>query len=162
MMQSFAICCLVTILWIVVGYSLAFGDGGNLNAYIGGLDRIAARRARHRTTLSKTIPETVFMIFQMTFAIITPALITGAFADRMKFSAMLLFIGPVVAPRLRAGRATGSGAAASSAPTARSTSPAARSSTSTPASPAWSPHRARQAARLRHREHGAAQPGPEP
>ncbi|MDZ3837671.1 MAG: ammonium transporter [Rhodospirillales bacterium] len=91
-MQSFAICCLVTILWTVVGYSLAFGDGGNLNAYIGGLDRILLA-GLGPDTLSKTIPESVFIIFQLTFAIITPALITGAFADRMKFSAMLWFMG---------------------------------------------------------------------
>ncbi len=91
-MQSFAICCLVTILWTVVGYSLAFGDGGNLNAYIGGFERILLA-GLGTDTLSKTIPESVFIIFQLTFAIITPALITGAFADRMKFSAMLWFMG---------------------------------------------------------------------
>jgi Amt family ammonium transporter len=87
-MQSFAITCLVTVIWVVIGYSLAFtGD----NPYIGGLDRFMMNGVE-KATLSGTIPETVFMCFQMTFAIITPALITGAFADRMKFSALLVFI----------------------------------------------------------------------
>jgi len=87
-MQSFAITCLVTVLWAVIGYSLAFtGD----NPYIGSLDRFLCNGIE-KATLSGVIPETVFMCFQMTFAIITPALITGAFADRMKFSALLLFI----------------------------------------------------------------------
>ena len=89
-MQSFAITCLVTVLWAVVGYSLAFtGD----NPYIGSLDRFMMNGVE-KTTLSNygPIPETVFMCFQMTFAIITPALITGAFADRMKFSALLVFM----------------------------------------------------------------------
>ncbi len=94
-MQSFACCCLVTILWMFVGYSLAFTDGGELQAYIGGLERAflsgMAIDATH--PLAATIPELVFMMFQMTFAIITPALITGAFADRMKFSALLWFLG---------------------------------------------------------------------
>jgi ammonium transporter, Amt family len=91
-MQCFATCCLITVLWMVVGYSLAFTDGGSLNAYIGGLDK-AFLSGVSVDALSGTIPETVFMTFQMTFAIITPALITGAFAERMKFSAMLLFLG---------------------------------------------------------------------
>ncbi len=90
-MQSFAICCLATLVWTVVGYSLAFGDGGNLNAYIGGFDRMFLA-GLGVDTLSKTIPESVFIMFQLTFAIITPALITGAFADRMKFSAMVVFM----------------------------------------------------------------------
>ncbi len=91
-MQSFAITCLATILWMVVGYSLAFTDGGSMNAWVGGFDKFFLTGIGV-DSLSGTIPETVFMIFQMTFAIITPALIAGAFADRMKFSAMLLFIG---------------------------------------------------------------------
>ncbi len=91
-MQSFAICCLVTVLWMVVGYSLAFKDGGGLNAWVGGLQSFFLR-GMTGDSLSGTIPETVFMTFQMTFAIITPALIAGAFADRMKFSAMLWFMG---------------------------------------------------------------------
>jgi|APTNR8051073442_1049403.scaffolds.fasta_scaffold04588_5 Amt family ammonium transporter len=91
-MQCFATCCLMTILWMVVGYSLAFTDGGSLNDYIGGLDK-AFLAGMKIDDLSGTIPESVFMTFQMTFAIITPALITGAFAERMKFSAMLLYLG---------------------------------------------------------------------
>ncbi len=91
-MQSFSITCLVTILWMAIGYSLAFKNGGPLNPVIGG---VSAAFLNGVTTLSLTgtIPETVFMTFQMTFAIIAPALITGAFADRMKFSAMLWFMG---------------------------------------------------------------------
>ncbi|MEJ2375302.1 MAG: ammonium transporter [Pseudolabrys sp.] len=91
-MQSFAITCLVTVLWMIVGYSLAFKDGGGVNAYIGGLQSFFLRGMAD-ASMSGTIPETVFMCFQMTFAIITPALIAGAFADRMKFSAMLWFMG---------------------------------------------------------------------
>jgi Amt family ammonium transporter len=87
-MQSFAVTCLVTILWVVVGYSLAFTEG---NPIIGGFSRILMSGIE-LGTLSGTIPESVFVMFQATFAIITPALILGAVADRMKFSAMLLFI----------------------------------------------------------------------
>jgi Amt family ammonium transporter len=99
MMQSFAICCLVTILWTVLGYSLAFSDG---SAYIGDLSKFLANGVGWEgpftlgtgaSAVAFTIPEVVFFMFQMTFAIITPALITGAFADRMKFSAMLWFMG---------------------------------------------------------------------
>jgi Amt family ammonium transporter len=92
--QSFAITAVVTIAWAVLGYSLAFTNGGANQAYIGGLDRLLLHGmvpgVAH--SLAATIPESVFMTFQMTFAIITPALITGAFADRMKFSAMLAFM----------------------------------------------------------------------
>src|SRR6202166_638081 len=98
-MQSFAICCLVTIIWTVVGYSLAFTPG---NSFIGGFSRVFLHGMNYikgdkATTLTvshlaPTIPETVYFVYQMTFAIITPALITGAFADRMKFSAMLVFM----------------------------------------------------------------------
>ena len=91
-MQSFAVTCLMTVLWMIIGYSLAFGDGGDMNAYIGGMDRLLLR-GMGVDTLSGTIPESVFMTFQMTFAIITPALICGGFADRMKFSSMLVFLG---------------------------------------------------------------------
>ena len=94
--QSFAITCLVTVLWMVVGYSLAFTNNPSdgLNKYIGGMGMALMS---HMTmtgvnSLAATIPESVFMMFQMTFAIITPALICGAFAERMKFSAMLLFM----------------------------------------------------------------------
>jgi ammonium transporter, Amt family len=91
-MQSFAITCLVTVLWAVIGYSLAFTEG---SAFIGGLSRflLGGMTVDGVNDLAKTIPESVYMTFQMTFAIITPALICGAFADRMKFSAMLWFMG---------------------------------------------------------------------
>ncbi|MCB6182859.1 ammonium transporter [Leeia sp. TBRC 13508] len=87
LMQSFAICCAVTVVWIVIGYSLAFAPG---NGFVGGLSKVMLSGVKV-DTLWGTIPEMLFMVFQMTFAIITPALITGAFAERMKFSAMLLF-----------------------------------------------------------------------
>jgi Amt family ammonium transporter len=91
MMQSFAITCLVTVLWMIIGYSLAFSPG---NAIIGGFGNLFLSGVAIDSVndLAKTIPETVFLTFQLTFAIITPALITGAFADRMKFSAMMWFI----------------------------------------------------------------------
>jgi len=91
-MQSFAIACLVTVLWMVAGYSLAFTEG---TAWLGGFSRFMLNGMATDAVndLAKTIPESVFMTFQMTFAIITPALICGAFADRMKFSAMLWFMG---------------------------------------------------------------------
>ncbi|MBS0327867.1 MAG: ammonium transporter [Proteobacteria bacterium] len=98
LMQSFAITCLVTVLWVVIGYSIAFTPGGPV---IGGLDRFFLHGMLYENEAGKltvshlalTIPESVYMMFQMTFAIITPALICGAFADRMKFSAMLWFMG---------------------------------------------------------------------
>ena len=90
--QSFATACVMTVLWMIIGYSLAFTDGGGMNAYVGGLDKLLLR-GMGVDSLSGTIPESVFMTFQMTFAIITPALITGALADRMKFSSMLVFLG---------------------------------------------------------------------
>ena len=108
MMQSFSICCIVTIVWVVAGYSLAFTNG---NAYVGDFSRVllhgiadhivkgAETQAfvldpgiKDVAPLATTIPESVYMMFQMTFAIITPALIAGAFADRMKFSAMCIFM----------------------------------------------------------------------
>jgi Amt family ammonium transporter len=88
-MQCFAITCLMTILWMIVGYSLAFSEG---TPYVGGLGKVFLAGLT-KDALQGTIPESVFMVFQMTFAIITPALIVGAFADRMKFSAMLWFMG---------------------------------------------------------------------
>ena len=90
MMQCFAITCLMTILWALYGYSLAFTESG-MNQFIGGFGK-AFMKGVGVDTLSGTIPETVFAVFQMTFAIITPALMVGAFAERMKFSAMLLFM----------------------------------------------------------------------
>jgi Amt family ammonium transporter len=95
-MQSFAICCLVTVLWFVAGYSLAFSDGGSLNAYVGGFSKVLFQGITVSSLWAPgvaNIPEFVFAMFQMTFAIITPALIAGAFAERMKFSALLLFSG---------------------------------------------------------------------
>jgi ammonium transporter, Amt family len=105
MMQSFAICCIVTMVWVVAGYSIAFTNG---NAYMGDFSRIMLNGIGAGITKGsdiaftlgagtdaaavQTVPETVYMMFQMTFAIITPALIAGAFADRMKFSALCIFI----------------------------------------------------------------------
>ncbi len=97
-MTSFAITCLVTVLWAILNYSTAFRAG---SWFIGGLDRAflqgmlsdISKGIGNPNALAPTIPETVYMCFQMTFAIITPALIAGAFAERMKFSAMLWFIG---------------------------------------------------------------------
>ena len=101
LMQSFSICALVTVLWVVAGYSLAFSNG---NAWIGDLSKLFLRGigegwekpftlgAGTENATANTVPETVFLMFQMTFAIITPALIAGAFADRMKFSALMVFI----------------------------------------------------------------------
>ncbi len=108
MMQSFAICCIVTLVWTVAGYSLAFTTGGE---YLGDFSRIMlsgiaghiekgndtqafvlASGIKDVADMATTIPESVYMMFQMTFAIITPALIAGAFADRMKFSAMCIFM----------------------------------------------------------------------
>jgi Amt family ammonium transporter len=87
LMQCFAIAGMSTFLWLVAGYSLAFGEG---NAWIGDFSKVMMMGI-DRDTLSGSIPESLFMMFQMTFAIITPALIVGGFAERMKFSAMLLF-----------------------------------------------------------------------
>ena len=90
LMQCFSLACLVSIMWVAFLYSLAFGDGGSLNSYIGGLDNsfLAGLTA---SSMSGDIPETVFVMFQLTFAIITPALIVGGFAERMKFSSMFIF-----------------------------------------------------------------------
>jgi Amt family ammonium transporter len=89
LMQCFAITCMASIVWFAYGYGLAFGDGGSMNKWIGSIDWFMSNVSRD--SLSGTIPETVFVMFQMTFAIITPALIVGGFAERMRFSAMLLF-----------------------------------------------------------------------
>src|SRR5271166_5771487 len=108
LMQSFTICCIVTLVWTVAGYSIAFTTG---NAYMGDFSRlllngiaehvvkgndtqafVLASGVRDVADMSLTIPETVYMMFQMTFAIITPALIAGAFAHRMKFSALCIFM----------------------------------------------------------------------
>jgi Amt family ammonium transporter len=93
--QSFGATALITVLWVVIGYSLAFTDGGGSNAWIGGVKYLLLGPMGLNATspLAATIPESVYMFFQMTFAIITPALIAGALADRMKFSAFLAFMG---------------------------------------------------------------------
>jgi Amt family ammonium transporter len=88
LMQCFAICCVMSIVWMIAGYSLAFSEG---NAYVGGLDKMFLAGVGVGELVG-VIPESVFVTFQMTFAIITPALIVGAFVDRMKFSAMLIFM----------------------------------------------------------------------
>ena len=99
LMQSFAITCLVTVLWVVIGYSIAFIPGnpffGSLTErlFLNGMEFLKESGKVEVSHLAPTIPESVYMTFQMTFAIITPALIAGAFADRMKFSALLWFIG---------------------------------------------------------------------
>jgi Amt family ammonium transporter len=95
--QTFTIVALVGVLWTLYGYSLAFGDGGSLNAYIGGLGKIFlkgvdASSVAPTFTPGHVIPELAYFVFQMTFAMITPALIIGAFAERMKFSAVFVFI----------------------------------------------------------------------
>jgi Amt family ammonium transporter len=112
LMQSFAITCIVTIVWTVAGYSLAFTPGsGSTISYVGDLSRfmlngiadhitkgndtqafVLASNMKDVAPMATTVPETVYMMFQMTFAIITPALIVGAIADRMKFSALCIFI----------------------------------------------------------------------
>ena len=172
MMQSFTITCIVTIVWMVAGYSLAFTAG---TAYMGDLSRFMLNgiadhigKGRHQAFVlareqgrrddATTIPETVYMMFQMTFAIITPALIAGAFADRMKFSAMCMFMvlwsllvySPIAhwvwAPA--AGRCTAGGLRRrhGRAHQRRRRRAGVRAG-------------AGQAARLRHRQHGAVQPG---
>ncbi|MEE9355775.1 MAG: ammonium transporter [Methylococcaceae bacterium] len=90
LMQCFAITCLISILWLAGVYSLIFADGGAIQPYIGGLSKVFLINLE-QSTLSGDIPESVFFMFQMTFAIITPALIVGGFAERMKFSSMLWF-----------------------------------------------------------------------
>ncbi len=96
LMQCFALTAIMTLVWVIIGYSLAFNTDGmeagttNINSFVGGLGTMFLSGVT-ASSLSGTIPETVFITFQMTFAIITPALIVGAFAERMKFSAMIVF-----------------------------------------------------------------------
>jgi len=95
--QVFAIVCIVSLMWIIFGYSLAFTNGGGLNDIVGGFSKAFLRGVDGNSTAATfsngvVIPEYVYIAFQMTFACITPALIVGAFAERMKFSALLLFI----------------------------------------------------------------------
>ena len=86
-MQHFSLACVVSIIWVIVGYSLAFTEG---NAWIGGFGNMFMNSIELETP-SGSIPESLFATFQMTFAIITPALMIGAFVERIKFSAMLIF-----------------------------------------------------------------------
>ena len=90
LMQCFAITCMVTLTWVIAGYSIAFGDGGTLNGWYGGFDK-SFLAGITVATLKGTIPESVFAMFQLTFAIITPALVIGAYAERVRFAGMLLF-----------------------------------------------------------------------
>jgi Amt family ammonium transporter len=95
--QVFAIVCLVCLIWVIYGYSLAFTNGGGLNAFVGGFSKAFLAGVDANTTAATfsngvVIPELVYVCFQMTFAMITPALIVGAFAERMKFSALVLFM----------------------------------------------------------------------
>ncbi len=89
-MQCFAIACMVSVIWVVCGYSMAFGD--SVGGYVGGLSK-AWLSGVAVDSLSGTMPETVFIMFQLTFAIITPALFVGGIAERMRFSALLIFVG---------------------------------------------------------------------
>tara|TARA_R110000851_G_scaffold268475_1_gene421201 strand:- start:1083 stop:2348 length:1266 start_codon:yes stop_codon:yes gene_type:complete len=88
--QCFTITSLVSLLWLIIGYSLAFGDGGYFNSFIGGFDNFMLSNIQENT-INGDIPESLFALFQMTFAIITPALIIGAFVDRFKFSSIICF-----------------------------------------------------------------------
>jgi Amt family ammonium transporter len=97
LMQVFFIVCLVCILWVIYGYSLAFSEGGSFNAFVGGFSKaflagITPDTNAETFTDGVVIPEYVYICFQMTFAAITPALIVGSMAERMKFSAIVLFI----------------------------------------------------------------------
>jgi len=89
LLQCFAVTCVASLLWLLVGYSMAFSEG---NAFVGGFDNILMG-AVTEGSMAGDIPESVFAMFQMTFAIITPALIVGGFAERMRFSSMLVFSG---------------------------------------------------------------------
>jgi len=96
LMQVFTIFCLIAVLWVVYGYSMAFSPGGGLNSFIGGLDKLFMKGITPDSTVETfskgvVIPEYIFVMFQLTFAAITTALITGAYAERIKFSAVLVF-----------------------------------------------------------------------
>ncbi|MEQ1614211.1 MAG: ammonia channel protein, partial [Hyphomicrobiaceae bacterium] len=97
LMQVFATVCLVSVIWVLYGYSMAFTGGGSLNAYVGGFSKAFLKGVDANSVVATfsngvVIPEYTFIAFQMTFACITPALIVGAFAERVKFSALLLFV----------------------------------------------------------------------
>lgn len=87
----FATVCLMSVLWVIAGYSIAFGDGGALNAYVGGADKLFLGHLT-KEAISGSIPESLFIVFQMTFFAITPALIVGSIVERMKFSSLLVFM----------------------------------------------------------------------
>ena len=87
----FAAVCVLSVTWMIIGYSIAFGDGGSLNAYMGGLDKMLLGHLT-KDSMSGTIPESLFIVFQMTFFAITPALIVGSIVERMKFSSLLIFL----------------------------------------------------------------------
>ena len=112
LLQVFAIVCMVAIIWVIYGYSLAFTSGGSLNDYVGGFSKVFLMGVTPESTVATfsngvVIPELVYICFQMTFACITPALIVGGFAERMKFSALMLFVGAVGHVRLFPDRAHG-------------------------------------------------------
>ncbi len=90
LMQCFAISCVVSVLWLIGGYGLAFSDGGSLQPFIGSFSKVWFTGVG-RDALSGSVPEAAFLMFQLTFAIITPALVIGGFAERMRFSAVLWF-----------------------------------------------------------------------
>lgn len=89
LMHCFAIACVASLVWLIVAYSIAFGDGGDMNQWMGGFDKVFLAGVTP-DSLSGTIPEDVFFMFQMTFAIITPALIVGAYPERIRFAPVLL------------------------------------------------------------------------
>ena len=90
LMQCFTITCVASIMWLIIGYSMSFTDGGSMNQWMGGFKNLFLSELT-RESVSGTIPESIFVMFQMTFAIITPALVIGGFAERMKFTAMIWF-----------------------------------------------------------------------
>ena len=159
--QSFGATCIITVLWMIIGYSIAFTTNPDpaLNDFIGSVNYLllGPMGLNAISTLAPTIPESVYMFFQMTFAIITPALIAGALADRMKFSAFmwfmslwLLFVYCPIAHWVWGGGWLGTHGRARLCGRHRCASERRhRGSDHLP--------RARQARRLRHREHGAAQ-----
>ncbi|MEM8843530.1 MAG: ammonium transporter [Pseudomonadota bacterium] len=90
LMQCFTITCVASVMWLILGYSMSFSNGGSMNEWMGGFSNLFLSEVT-REGMSGTIPESIFAMFQMTFAIITPALVIGGFAERMKFSAMIWF-----------------------------------------------------------------------
>ena len=134
-MQSFAITGLITVLWMVIGYSLAFTDGLSVDLADCRVMLHGMEIDSFNGLLANDDPESVYMCFQMTFAIITPALICGAFADRMKFSAMMWFMGPVEPLSTRRSRIRSGGRGGFPSGAGVLDLPAARSCTSMPASP---------------------------